>query len=181
LLQIPPISERRTEGELEEEFVQIWPEVFGALLDGLVAALRDQHSIRVTKPARLIDFERFAEAGCRALGFREWEFVKAYAANRHQSLIVSLEGSVVGRAVLTFMNTKTGREKRFAGKMSVLLNTLSIRDNGSRDWPKDATRLSTALDRLIQPLAAVGIDCIRKVDLRDECDTQKGVILRWRK
>ena len=122
------------------------------MLDGLVGALRNHHSIQVAKPARLIDFERFAEAGCRALGFRDWEFVEAYAANRKRSLIVSLEGSAVGRAVLAFMNTKAGREKGFTGKMSDLLDKLSIYGNGSRDWPKDATR---------------------------EYNTQKGVILTW--
>src|SRR5262249_44308827 len=179
-----PISARKTEAELEKEFAKIWPGVFGALLDGVVGGLRNSHTIDVEKslgmkPARLIDFERFAEAGCRVLGFGEWEFVEAYAANRKRSLIVSLESSAVGRAVLAFMNTKAGREKGFVGKVSDLLTQLSIYDSGSRDWPKDATRLSTALDRIIQPLAAVGIDCLLRVDLRGGHDTQKGVILTW--
>jgi hypothetical protein len=178
-LQIPPISVRRTEAELEEEFVRVWPGVFGALLDGLVVALRDHHSIQVAKPARLMDFERLAEAGCRAMGFGEWEFVKAYAANRKHSLIISLEGSAVGRAVLAFMNTKIGKAKGFEGQMSVLLQKLSVYDGGSRDWPKDATRLSTALYRILQPLAAVGIDCVLREDRRGEGGSQKDVVLTW--
>jgi hypothetical protein len=73
-----PITERRSEAELKEEFAEIWPGVFGALLDGLVGALRYWREINVKddrgqEPARLIDFERFAEAGCRAMGFREWD------------------------------------------------------------------------------------------------------------
>jgi hypothetical protein len=111
------------------------------------------------------------------LGFREWEFVETYAANRRRSLIVSLESSAVGRAVLAFMDTKGGRKEGFAGKMSGLLTQLSIYDNGSRDWPKDATRLSTALDRIAQPLAAVGIDCLLRVDRRNEGGSQQDVIL----
>ena len=125
----------------------------------------------------LIDFERFAEAGCRALGFRKWEFVEAYAANRQHSLVVTLEGSAVGRAVLAFMNSKAGREKGFAGQMSDLLKKLSIYDSGSRDWPKDATRLSSALDRIAKPLAAVGIDCLLRVDRRTDGGTQWDVVL----
>jgi hypothetical protein len=187
-LQIPPIIERRTEAEIEEEFVRIWPGVFGALCDGLVAGLRGWQAIDVKdqlgqKPARLIDFERFAEAGCRALGFREWEFVRAYSANRHQSLLVSVEGSAVGRAVMGFMNTKSGKAEGFEGQMSTLLTTLSAYDKGgpSRDWPRDPTRLSSALDRLAEPLAAVGIECLLRQDLRYVGGyTQKGVILRWR-
>jgi hypothetical protein len=180
-LQILPISDRRTEAELEEEFAKIWPSVFGALLDGLVGALRNHHSIRVVKPARLIDFERFAEAGCRAIGFRDWEFVETYAANRQRSLIVSLEGSVVGRAVLAFMKSKAGHERGFTGKMSDLLDKLSIYDTGSRGWPPDATRLSTALDRIVQPLAAVGIRCLLRQDRRAEGGSQQDVILTSRK
>jgi hypothetical protein len=46
----------------------MWPGVFGALLDGLVGALRGWRDIRVKEPARLMDFVRFTEAGCRAMG-----------------------------------------------------------------------------------------------------------------
>jgi putative DNA primase/helicase len=191
-LQILPITKRRTEAELEEEFAAIRSEVFGALLDELVASLRDAHKVDVErdrglKAARLIDFERSAEAGCREMGFRDWEFVDAYYANRQGLLIISVEGSCVGRAVLAFINTKGGR-KGFCGKMSDLLKKLNPYNNGARDWPINETRLSSALDRLIQPLAAVGIDCTLRVDLRrlhretrdEEHDTQKGVILAWR-
>jgi hypothetical protein len=128
-----------------------------------------------------MDFERFAEAGCRAMGFREREFVEAYAANRHNAMVISLDASAVGRAVLKFMNTKPGHEKGFAGQMSQLkskLDTIS-HDVSRRDWPKDATRLSTALDRIIKPLAAAGIDCQLRVDRRSEGGSQQDVVLQW--
>jgi hypothetical protein len=134
-LQILPITVRRTEADLAEEFEQIWPGVFGALLDGLVGGLRNASAIRVADPARLMDFERFAEAGCRAMGFAEWEFVNAYAANRHGSMVASAEASAVGRAVVAFMKKNpTG----FAGRMSDLYPKLrAFRGNaGPRDWPK---------------------------------------------
>jgi len=179
--QVLPISVRKTDDELESEFLEMWSGVFGALLDGLVAGLRDQRSIKVDYPARLMDFERFAEAGCRAMGFGEWEFVEAYAANRRGTMVTALESSSVGRVVLQFMNGKTGKTKGFTGKMESLKEILDrVRGDEMvpRDWPKDPARLSTALDRLTKPLAAVGIDCMLRVDLRPL--TQKGVILRWR-
>ena len=79
-LEIPRITRRRTKADLEGEFEKIWPGVFGALLDGLVGGLRDGRGIEVDDPARLMDFEQFAEAGCRVMGFEEWEFVEAYKA-----------------------------------------------------------------------------------------------------
>jgi hypothetical protein len=174
-----PIIRRRTEAELKQEFVEIWPVVFGALLDGLVGALRDWQRISVEDPARLIDFERFAEAGCRAMGFREWEFVDAYAANRVGSMALACEAHAVGRAIIAFMK---GNSKGFTGQMSVLYSKL---DNciykptnlGPHDWPKSPTKLSTELRRLAKPLAAVGIICETDVDRRPE-GTQQDVVLR---
>jgi hypothetical protein len=183
-LQIPRMkaADRIGDRELAAGYAEIWPQVFGALLDGLVAALRGRDAIHIAEPARLADFEKFAEAGCRGMGFKEREFVRAYEANRRNSLVASLEGSAVGRAVLEFMNSKTGKDKGFAGQMSTLLTTLSRYGNETRkDWPRDATRLGTALDRILQPLEAVGVDCLLRVDRRKEGGSQCDVTLRWRK
>jgi hypothetical protein len=94
-LEILPITTRRTERALAAEFNRIWPGTLGALLDGLVGALAGSEGIMVEEPARLMDFEQFAEAGCRAMGFEEWEFVKAYAINRQRSMVISVETKVL--------------------------------------------------------------------------------------
>jgi hypothetical protein len=179
-LEIPRIGRRRTKADLEREFEEIWPGVFGALLDGLVGGLRDGRGIEVDDPARLMDFEQFAEAGCRAMGFEKWEFVDAYKANRHGSMVVAAEASAVGRAVVAFL--KDNREG-FRGQMQRLYLRLSNYnykgDTNWRDWPKSPTRLSTELSRLSKPLAALGITCHTKVDRRTEGGTQKDVVLEW--
>jgi hypothetical protein len=181
-LELPKLDPklRRSEAELDDEFAKIWPGVFGALLDGLVAGLRDGPGIRVDYPARMMDFERFAEAGCRGMGFHKWEFVNAYAVNRGASMEASAEATAIGRAVLAFMKSYLKKHpKGFAGKMEDLYQKLqSYRDDaGPRDWPKDAARLSTDLARLEKPLAAFGINCMRKVDRRTDGGTQKDVVL----
>ena len=175
-LQILPIAVRRGDADLAEEFERIWPGVFGALLDGLVGALRCWKAIVVKDPARLMDFERFAEAGCRAMGFREWEFVDAYAANRHGSMVASAEASAVGRAVVAFMKK---HPDGFAGKMSDLYRKLETFKGtaGPRDWPRDATRLSTELSRVTKPLAAIGIECRLREDRRTEGGGQFDVVV----
>ena len=129
-----------------------------------------------------MDFERFAEAGCRAMGFGEWEFVDAYAVNRRGSMAGALERSLVGRAVRTLMEKQP---KGFAGAHSALLLKLDrCRDNFPnpplREWPTTPARLSTELSRLIQPLAAVGIDCRMHQDLRKSGGGQHDVILIWK-
>jgi hypothetical protein len=180
-LQIPHLAVRRGPADLEEEFQRVWPGVFGALLDGLVGALRGWREIEVADPARLMDFERFAEAGCRAMGFGEWEFVKAYAANRQSSMMASAEGSAVGRAVMKFMDgkDKDGAAKKFEGKMSALNTKLQThRDNhGQKDWPATTSLLSTELSRLMKPLAESGIEVRLQVDRRKAGGSQQDVIL----
>jgi hypothetical protein len=179
-LATEPIRKRRPEAELKEEFEKIWPSVFGALLDGLVGALRDWQGINVEDPARLIDFERFAEAGCRAMGFRDWEFVDAYAANRKGSMALACEAHAVGSAIIAFMKDNP---KGFKGQMSALYNKLDHFkykpvNLSLRDWPKSPTKLSTELRRLAKPLAAVSIVCEVEVDRRTEGGTQWDVVLR---
>jgi hypothetical protein len=180
-LEVPPLGQRRTKTDLEREFERIWPGVLGALLDGAVGGLAGQAAIKVDDPARLMDFEQFAEAGCRAMGFEEGEFVEAYRANRHGSMEVSAEASAVGRAVMAFMKK---HPEGFQGQMATLYSKLlpySYMSGGQqrKDWPKDPTRLSNELNRVIRPLASVGITCVKRVDRRDVGGTQKDVSLRY--
>jgi hypothetical protein len=92
----------------------------------------------------------------------------------------AVEGNVVGRAVRTLM---TRHPKGFAGQMSVLLRKLDTPEfrgfTVPKNWPVDATRLSTELTRLIKPFAAIGINCAVRVDRRNAGGTQFDVILSW--
>ena len=151
----------------------------GGLLDGLVGALRDRRTIRVDDPARMMDFEQFAEAGCRAMGFGKNDFVNAYALNRLGSMAMAAEASAVGRAVMELLRMN---RKGFAGQMSGLLQALQSHKGNAhwRDWPKDPTRLSTELRRLSKPLSAINITCATGVDRRSEKGgTQHDVIIRY--
>jgi hypothetical protein len=114
------------------------------------------------------------------MGFEKWEFVDAYKANRHGSMVVAAEASAVGRAVVAFLKDHF---EGFRGQMQRLHMRLSHYnykgDTNWRDWPRSPTRLSTELSRLSKPLAAVGITCLTKVDRRQEGGTQKDVVLEW--
>ena len=119
------------------------------------------------------------------MGFREWEFVEAYAANRHSSMVASAEASAVGRAVTAFVKaklTKKEPEYSFAGTMELSRQKLEMfrGDTRDRDWPKDATRLSTHLSRAATSLAAMGIECLLRQDRRKQGGTQFDVVLKWR-
>jgi putative DNA primase/helicase len=180
-LNVPtlPVHQRRPRASMEEEFRRVWPGMFGALLDGLQGAMAGWREINVEDigfaPARMMDFEQWAEAGCRAMGFAKWEFVRAYAANREGSMVAALEGHAVGRVVVTFMK----KREKFEGTMTELYDGMNRcrGDVSDRDWPKDPTRLSTEMSRLTKPLDAIGITCFLKFDRRSEGGSQKDVVL----
>ena len=133
----------------------------------------------VEDAARLMDFERFAEAACRAMGFGEWEFVNGYRANRLGSMAASAEGSPVGRAVVAMMKASPNG---FKGQMSTLYDKLEEWRGvtvAAKDWPKSANKLSKELSRLSKPLAALGITCLTNVDRRGDGGTQHDVVIRY--
>ncbi len=150
------------------------------LTQRVVGGLRDGRSIKISNPARLMDFEQFAEAGCRAMGFGEWEFVEAYRANRHSSMVVAAEASTVGRAVVGWLKFNP---RGFRGQMSVLYRNLSdYKDNVNwRSWPGSPTKLSSELKRLTKPLAAIDITCLTGIDRRAQGGTQCDVVLEYSK
>ena len=53
---------RRTEAEVWAEFRQVWPQVFGALLDAVSCALRDGGKTRLAERPRMADFAMRAAA-----------------------------------------------------------------------------------------------------------------------
>jgi hypothetical protein len=135
-----------------------------------------------------MDFEKFAEAGCRALGFADWEFVRTYNANRAGQMQVAAEAHPVSRAVVKYMSIQgRGRtlEKPLYGNMQWWFDELVIwREQlgiSLRDWPKNPTRLASDLRRVRKPLAAVGIVLEVDVDLRYlvRGGSQKGVSIAW--
>src|SRR5262249_9538228 len=180
-LQLPTLrdEDRRFDAEMDEAFVAVWPRVFGALLDGLAAGLAGWQSVRIEKRARLADFEAFAEAGCRGMGFAEGEFEGAYRANREAQMHLNVEGNVVGRQVVWWMMVR--KNKPWAGKMSALYAELGKPDDPKefKFWPSDATRLSTQLRLLRRPLEAVGIMVELEVDRRRDGGGQRDVVIAW--
>jgi hypothetical protein len=176
-LLVPPLTiERLTEEELDEAFERIWPGTLGALLDGLVGAIRDRRSIRVDDPARMMDFERFGEAGCRAMGFADWEFVDAYEENRKGLLVIAAQSNAVGRLVVKFL---VCYPNGFQGKMQDLYDRLEgfKEEVPLREWPRNAIKLSGQLRRCAKALKAIGVRCELNIDNRGAGGSQKELIL----
>jgi hypothetical protein len=79
------------------QFEEARPRLLGALLDGVVGALRVRRDFQGNNDAagaqllggwkpRFVDFAVFAEAACRAMGFPEGAFAEAYKNNQNYAL-----------------------------------------------------------------------------------------------
>ena len=155
---LPTLDEtkRRPEEDFWSDFESAAPRILGALLDGLSGALRNHVSVSLKRSHRLMDFAKWSEAGCQALGAPPGAVEAAYVASRSTANDDALDADPVASAVVDLVN-KTGD---FFGTATELLTTLELHllpTQRDRRWPKDATRLSSHLRRLPPLLRSRGI------------------------
>jgi putative DNA primase/helicase len=157
VLPTMPDDKRRSEEEFWVDFEGAAPRILGALLDGASGALRLRPSIQLKHSCRMMDFAKWAEASCQALGLPPGLFEDAYSHNRSSASEDALDADPVATAVIDFMSDKL----EFVGTATELLSKLEALISPSqrdRRWPKDATRLSSHLRRLPPLLRPRGIE-----------------------
>jgi hypothetical protein len=157
---LPPIPEdkRVTEGSLWTEFELAAPLIFGAILDAVSRGLVLLPTINLARLPRMADFCRWGEAVCRASGFKQDEFMDAYAGNREHASQSILDDSPVPAALEKLVVWGN----RWEGTSSELLDALAQHVNEkvreSKTWPKGPRAMAGILRRLAPSLRVVGID-----------------------
>jgi hypothetical protein len=158
ILELPRIkdSERRSEKEFDREFAAAGPRILGALLDAVVAALRNLPTVEqsATVWPRMADFAHWAVAAEKALGLEAGAFLRAYAANRETANQTALESSTVVTALMAMLRSRG----TFEGTATQLLGLLIIgQDTRAQGWPKNPRALSGMLNRLAPNLRQAGL------------------------
>jgi putative DNA primase/helicase len=161
VIVLPTMAEkkRRTEDEFWSAFAVAAPRLLGVLLDGLSGALRLYPSVELKQSYRMLDFARWSEAACRALGAAPGTFEAAYRQNRARATDDAVDADPIAGAVINLVDSTGG----FSGTATALLAALEVNNlPASRDrrWPKDATRLSSHLRRLPPLLRTRGIEIV---------------------
>jgi len=144
IMKLEPLSEYVTERELRLAFRQQHAGILGALLDMMVCGLVNLPTTKLTNPPRMADFATWAVA-CGVERFEEH-----YAANRSNAIQTMLAFDPLAEAIRALMARRKGKVWR--GVMRDLLDAV-----GPTTGFKDPNKLSSALRRLIPPLATVGI------------------------
>src|SRR3984957_10155863 len=122
--------------------------------DGVVGALRGAKEVSLEGwgRIRMTGFARWAEAGCRALGFPENQFLNAYVTNQQRAMRIVFKQDVIARAVVLLIEQ---RPKGWRGNVEPLYVALTeaVR-NGKQSamlaesgWPKKSNWLGRRLRR----------------------------------
>src|SRR5262249_40166282 len=145
----------------------------GALLDGVVGALRSYKGVSLEGfgRIRMAEFARWAEAGCRALGFKEGEFLDAYVKNQARAMQLVFQNDPLAQGVNLFIErcgNWIGNTKPFHSALEVFLKEAGEIDwLEHKKWPANSTWLGRKLRNSAAVLRKVcGIEIEFDVDLR---------------
>lgn len=162
LLELVRISgkKRRTEAELWEAFNNVKPEILSGIFDILSRAMKIKPGLKLQMLPRMADFTQWGYAIAEALGYNGLEFLDVYYANIEAQNREAIAGSLVGEALLKFMEDIDNWEgtatellvelEKVAEDMKISIKT--------RSWPKNGQSLSRKLNTLRTNFQEEGIN-----------------------
>jgi hypothetical protein len=166
LVSLPSIPEERRveEAAFWADFEAAKPRIFGALLEGVSAALRNAEAVHLERKPRMADFAVRATAMEGAFGWEPGSFVEVYEANRQQASETLLANEPIADAIEKLLRDSRsyGRENDWVGTATELLEMLGFYVNDStkrsRAWPGGPQVLSRRLKRIAPALRSAGIE-----------------------
>jgi hypothetical protein len=162
LISLPSIPEERRveEAAFWADFEAAKPRIFGALLSGISAALRNADEVHLERKPRMADFAVAATAMEDAFGWESGSFVEVYSANRQQASETLLANEPIAEAIEKLLGD--GRENVWIGTATELLQMLGFYVNDavkrSKAWPGGPQVLSRRLKRIAPALRTAGIE-----------------------
>ena len=165
LVSLPSIPEedRREERAFWEDFEVAKPRIFGTLLEGVSAALRNAEEVHLDRMPRMADFAVRATAMEGAFGWEPGSFVEIYEANRQEASEALLANEPLADAIRqTLHYAERVGESEVWGTATELLSRLAtnVDDDTKRSkaWPRGPQVLSRRLRRLAPALRSIGIE-----------------------
>ena len=156
-----PDERRRPEADIWSEFERAAPGVLALLLVALALALRDAPGLRLPRLPRMADFARVACAAAPAFGWTDEAVIGAMEENRAGAV----EGVIEADAIASAVRAIAGAQQVWTGSATELLKKINedpqnapLDRQRERDWPKDATRLSSRLRRVAPALRRAGVE-----------------------
>jgi len=159
-LQPIPDRQRRTEQELWERFDAAHPQIFGALLDVVSAALRNPrkaHLAKMSKP-RMADAFCWAFATAPALGIDDDVFARAWSRTQDEAHASILESSLIFMPLRILVENKGGWSGTATELFSAIVPFVDETVARRRDWPRSPKALANQVRNIAPALRRAGID-----------------------
>jgi hypothetical protein len=147
-------EERREEAEVDAEFEAMKPGLLGYIFDILVKAVSTKPTIKLERKPRMADFAVWGEAIARAMGCKELEFLEAYYSVLERQNVDAVEATLVGPAIVHFVNTWPQGTSRWEGSPEELLGSLRRTVEAFRIDTRDSMfpKKGNSLIRKLKPL-----------------------------
>jgi hypothetical protein len=121
------------------------PRIFGALLEGVSAALRNADSVRLERKPRMADFAVRATAMEFAFGWEPGSFAEAYEANRREASEVLLGNEPLVDAIEALLN-RIEEDEQGHRKRKVKTLRRPLRDYERSEDPAEENRKEEITD-----------------------------------
>ena len=161
LMDLPVITTRRTEEELNNKFAASFPAIFAGLMDTLSKTLAELDNITEAPTARMADFARFGMAVERALSWPKGSFNAAFAQNQQEQMTNSLGDDPLAAAMRALVRADMEVGSPYVRTPTFLLQALAdfvpSTKASSNAWPQTPHSLSKRLKKMEPALRACGI------------------------
>jgi hypothetical protein len=147
-------QERREEAEIDAEFEAMRPGLLGYIFDILAKVLSIKSTVKLERKPRMADFAVWGEAIARAMSRRELEFLDAYYSVLERQNVDAVEATLVGPAVVHFVDKLKQGTTKWEGSPDDLLNELRKVAEAFRIDTRDSVfpKRANSLIRKLKPL-----------------------------
>jgi DNA polymerase-1 len=159
-LELAAPSTRLAEEDFWPRFDAAAPQILGALLTGLSAALRGRRTVLVPAGVRMVDFARTAAAAMPSYQWTAEQFLDGYQAQHREMRTLPLDTTLLWPPLRALLLARKGADPLWQGTAEALLDELAgcVGEGVRRrkGWPGNPRALSGLLRRLAPALREVG-------------------------
>jgi hypothetical protein len=151
IVRLPTLAKGsfKTEREIQRELKAARPQILAALFDAAVEGLRRIDSVEVKALPRMGDFASWAVATEEALGGKKGSFMAALQVSDEEGAQQALEASPLAEPLFELTKDNPDGWEGTATELLIELKEYADEDlQHSKEWPKAANVLSSALRRL---------------------------------
>lgn len=161
LMELPTITLRWTEEDLNRKFAASIDAIFAGLMDTLRKTLAELDNVTDVPETRMADFARFGMAVERALNWPKDSFKDAYAQNQQQQMFNSLGDDPLAAAIRTLVRSEVEPDmtctKTPTDLLAALREAATRNQLANRAWPMSPHSLSKRLKKMEPALRACGV------------------------